>query len=230
VSVPVPVILYDNDFTVYSENLKRFGIETGTGHGFVQDGVLRAILYGKVYGDGIVSDCIFEWGLTDSYGNETPVQEVAGDADGENYNYVLSNLTLPAEDKLLPSTIYHFRAKGIHPVEGTLYGEDSYFVTPGAIFPTATLSRVGSIKHVYDRTTAGIPPKFYMEVNLGGLAPEYLDEYGITDTPNRPSVNQPRISHINPPDAIVPPRPTTDYPSRPIIEDDSDGLKPNDII
>jgi len=230
VSVPVPVILYDNDFTVYSENLKRFGIKTVTGYGFVQDGVLRAILHGRVYGDGIVSDCIFEWGLTDSYGNETPVQEVAGDANGENYNYVLSNLTLPAEDKLLPSTIYHFRAKGIHPVEGTLYGEDSYFVTPGAIFPTATLSRVGSIKHVYDRTTAGIPPKFYMEVNLGGLAPEYLDEYGITDTPNRPSVNQPRISHINPPDAIVPPRPTTDYPSRPIIEDDSDGLKPNDII
>ena len=102
----------------------------------------------------------------------------------------------------------------------------------GNIFnlPSATLSRVGSIKHIYDRTTAGIPPKFYMEVNLGGLAPEYLDEYGITDTPNRPSVNQPRISHINPPDAIVPPRPTTDYPSRPIIEDDSDGLKPNDII
>ena len=214
VSVPVPVILYDNDFTVYSENLKRFGIKTVTGYGFVQDGVLSAILHGRVYGDGIVSDCIFEWGLTDSYGNETPVQEVAGDADGENYNYVLSNLTLPAEDKLLPSTIYHFRAKGIHPVEGTLYGEDSYFVTPGAIFPTATLSRVGSIKHVYDRTTAGIPPKFYMEVNLGGLAPEYMDAF--TDQPITYVINRPPAGGaINGgrPDPVYPPDDSyNDYP------------------
>ena len=125
---------------------------------------------------------------------------------------------------------YYYRAVAVDSAGRKAYGGIRTILGAVVSFPTSTLSRVGSIKHVYDRTTAGIPPKFYMEVNLGGLAPEYLDEYGITDTPNRPSVNQPRISHINPPDAIVPPRPTTDYPSRPIIEDDSDGLKPNDII
>lgn len=166
-------------YTLYSENINRFGIDTISGIGYTTDGVLRAAMTGKVYGDGTPADCSFEWGKTDSYGHETITQSISGSASGVSYGYGISNNTLPSDEQLKPATLYHFRAKGVHPTEGTFYGEDATFYMPGAILPTATISRVGSIKHVYDRTQAGIPPKFYMEVNLGGLAPEYMEAFNL---------------------------------------------------
>ncbi len=101
---------------------------------------------------------------------------------------------------------YYYRAVAVDSAGRKAYGAIRTIVGAIVTLPTATISRVGSIKHVYDRTQAGIPPKFYMEVNLGGLAPEYMDAF--TDQPITYIVNRPGAGR-----AINGGRPDPVYPS-----------------
>jgi hypothetical protein len=145
----------------------------------------------------------FEYGrgaLTSTTGSDTGLNyATTGDLDTEN---TPSGYT------------YYYRAVAEDSAGRKAYGGIRTIL--GNIFnlPSATLSRVGSIKHVYDRTTAGIPPKFYMEVNLGGLAPEYMDAF--TDQPITYVINRPPAGGaINGgrPDPVYPPDDSyNDYP------------------
>lgn len=78
-----------------------------------------------------------------------------------------------------PGYTYSYRAVAVDSMGRKAYGAIRTITGSIVTLPTATISRVGSIKHVYDRTQAGIPPKFYMEVNLGGLAPEYMEAFNL---------------------------------------------------
>lgn len=109
---------------------------------------------------------------------------------------------------------YYYRAVAVDSSGRKAYGAIRTITGSIVTLPTATISRVGSIKHVYDRTQAGIPPKFYMEVNLGGLAPEYMDAF--TDQPITYVINRPPAGGaINGgrPDPVYPPDDSyNDYP------------------
>ena len=77
-------------------------------------------------------DVSFEWGLTESYGNETTAQPMtlAG-----TFSAPLSSLT--------PGTTYHFRAKAVG--NGTAYGQDLTFTT--STTPPAVTTRPGQRHH-----------------------------------------------------------------------------------
>jgi len=66
---------------------------------------------------GMLCDCAFEWGLTTSYGNITPVQTKAA---GEHFSQLLTGLQ--------PDTSYHFIALAAN-VFGLGHGVDRIFRT-----------------------------------------------------------------------------------------------------
>ena len=87
-------------------------------------GLAEATINGFLEDDGgLFCDCAFEWGLTESYGNNTPVQ---GKAAGEYFPQLITGLE--------PDTMYHFRAVASN-VFGLSYGIDRAFRTPGTITP-----------------------------------------------------------------------------------------------
>jgi len=81
-------------------------------------GLIEATINGFLEDDGgMLCSCAFEWGLTDSYGKVTPIQDkTAGD-------YFSEPLT-----GLIPDTIYHFRAIAYN-VFGLSRGSDRAFRT-----------------------------------------------------------------------------------------------------
>jgi len=84
-------------------------------------GTTSATLNGDLTDLGTASsvDVSFEWGLTDSYGQETPVQVLSG---SDTFSAAISGLA--------PGTTYHFRAKAVG--HGTAYGIDRTFATTTA--------------------------------------------------------------------------------------------------
>jgi len=66
---------------------------------------------------GMLCDCAFEWGLTESYGRITPVQSKTA---GEYFSELLTGLE--------PDTLYHFRAIAYN-VFGISRGSDRVFRT-----------------------------------------------------------------------------------------------------
>ena len=93
-----------------------------------------AILNGSLddLGTSADVDTFFEWGLTTAYGNET-----AATADMND----VGNFTV-AIDGLLPSTTYHYRAKGV----GSLaYGADMTFVTETVLVSIAVTPEDSSV-------------------------------------------------------------------------------------
>ena len=81
-------------------------------------GLTEATINGFLADDGgILCDCAFEWGLTESYGNTTPVQTKTA---GEHFSQVLTGLE--------SDTIYHFRALASN-VFGLSHGIDRAFRT-----------------------------------------------------------------------------------------------------
>jgi len=78
----------------------------------------EAIINGLLEDDGgMLCDCAFEWGLTESYGKITPVQSKTA---GEYFSDSLTGL--------IPDTIYHFRAIAYN-VFGLSRGSDRAFKT-----------------------------------------------------------------------------------------------------
>ena len=72
---------------------------------------------------GLLCDCAFEWGLTESYGNITPVQ---GKTAGEYFSQLITGLE--------PGTVYHFRAVASN-VFGLSHGIDRAFRTLSTVAP-----------------------------------------------------------------------------------------------
>jgi len=87
------------------------GLAEATINGFLEDG------------GGMVCEVDFEWGLTESYGNITPVQTKTA---GERFSQVLAGLE--------PDTIYHFRALASN-VFGLSHGADRVFRTLSTMTP-----------------------------------------------------------------------------------------------
>ena len=89
----------------------QIGLIEATVNGFLEDG------------GGFVCDCAFEWGLTESYGNITPVQTKTS---GDHFSQVLTGLE--------PDTIYHYRALASN-VFGLSHGIDRAFRTLSPMSP-----------------------------------------------------------------------------------------------
>jgi PKD repeat protein len=80
-----------------------------------------AVIHGLYNANGYQAVKVLEWGLTNSYGNDTSAQT------GGYYNSTMqASLT-----GLLPNTTYHFRAY-ITYGGGNVYGNDHTFTTPGS--------------------------------------------------------------------------------------------------
>lgn len=87
-------------------------------------GFTEATINGFLEDDGgFLCDCAFEWGLTESYGNITPVQTKTA---GEHFSQVLTGLE--------PDTVYHFRALASN-VFGLSHGIDRVFRTLSTMPP-----------------------------------------------------------------------------------------------
>ncbi len=87
-------------------------------------GLTEATINGSLEDDGgMLCGCGFEWGLTESYGNITPVQTKTA---GQHFSEVLTGLE--------PDTIYHFRALASN-VFGLSYGIDRAFRTLSTMPP-----------------------------------------------------------------------------------------------
>ena len=82
-----------------------------------------ARLHGRVNPAGELSEGFFQWGLTTSYGNTTPLQSLG---DGTDLVSIMADLP-----GLLASTTYHFRAVGQN-VNGFGFGADEVFTTEGS--------------------------------------------------------------------------------------------------
>jgi uncharacterized repeat protein (TIGR01451 family) len=83
-----------------------------------------ATLNGTVNPNGAETEVVFEWGEDDTYGNEvTATQSPLTGVTEQAVNAGLSELT--------PGRSYHFRVKATNS-EGTTYGVDESFNTPGA--------------------------------------------------------------------------------------------------
>ena len=81
-------------------------------------GLIEATINGFLEDDGgMLCSCAFEWGLTDSYGKVTPVQDKTA---GDHFSEPLTGL--------IPDTIYHFRAIAYN-VFGLSRGSDRAFRT-----------------------------------------------------------------------------------------------------
>lgn len=72
---------------------------------------------------GLFCDCAFEWGLTEGYGNITPVQDKVV---GEYFSQIITGLE--------PDTIYHFRAVASN-VFGLSHGIGRTFRTSTTVTP-----------------------------------------------------------------------------------------------
>jgi len=84
----------------------------------------EAIINGFLEDDGgMLCSCAFEWGLTDSYGKVTPIQDKTA---GGHFSQVLTDLE--------PDTIYHFRAIASN-VFGLSHGMDKAFRTLNSMPP-----------------------------------------------------------------------------------------------
>lgn len=87
-------------------------------------GLTEATINGFLEDDGgMLCDSAFEWGLTEGYGNVTPVQTKTA---GEHFSQVLTGLE--------PDTIYHFRAIASN-VFGVSRGSDRAFRTANGMQP-----------------------------------------------------------------------------------------------
>ena len=88
-------------------------------------GLLEATINGLLEDDGgFTCDCAFEWGLTEDYGNVTPLQSKAARQD---FSQVLIGLE--------PDTIYHFKAIASN-VFGLSRGADRALKTLSAMLPS----------------------------------------------------------------------------------------------
>lgn len=96
---------------VATEPATEVGLTGATINGFLEDG------------GGLVCDCRFEWGPTDSYGRITAVQTKT---TGERFSQALIGLE--------PDTVYHFRAIASN-IFGVSYGIDRVFKTLGQALP-----------------------------------------------------------------------------------------------
>jgi len=72
---------------------------------------------------GLFCDCTFEWGLTESYGNMTPMQSKVA---GEYFSQLIAGLE--------PDTTYHFRAVAFNAF-GLSHGIDRVFRTSSTTTP-----------------------------------------------------------------------------------------------
>ena len=87
-------------------------------------GLTEANIHGLLEDDGgMLCDCAFEWGLTDSYGNITPIQSKTA---GEYFSERITALE--------PDTLYHFRAIAYN-VFGLTRGTDRVFRTGNTLLP-----------------------------------------------------------------------------------------------
>ena len=87
-------------------------------------GLTEATINGFLEDDGgMLCDCAFEWGLTESYGEITPVQSKTA---GEYFSQLITGLEA--------DTIYHFRAIAYN-VFGISRGSDRTFRTLNAVPP-----------------------------------------------------------------------------------------------
>ncbi len=87
-------------------------------------GLVEATINGFLAEDGgMLSNCSFEWGLTESYGKITPLQSTT---EGERFSQPLTGLE--------PDTLYHFRARASNAF-GFSNGSDRAFRTLGTMTP-----------------------------------------------------------------------------------------------
>jgi len=87
-------------------------------------GLMEATINGLLEEDGgFICDCAFEWGLTEGYGEVTPMQSKTA---GDNFSQFITGLE--------PDTLYHFRAIAYN-VFGLSRGADRAFRTLNTVIP-----------------------------------------------------------------------------------------------
>jgi len=87
--------------------------------------LIEATINGFLEDDGgLLCNCAFEWGLTESYGKVTSIQNKTA---GEHFSQILTGLE--------PDTIYHFRALASN-VFGLSHGMDRAFRTLSTMPPS----------------------------------------------------------------------------------------------
>ncbi|RYZ19383.1 MAG: hypothetical protein EOO16_20095, partial [Chitinophagaceae bacterium] len=108
-----------------SSNTQILNVSTAptaiTGVATVTDGSFLVLLNGKVSANGEGTDILFEWGLTNSYGN-TAGADQGTSTTGNNVD-ITSTIT-----GLDPNVTYHFRVKAVNS-GGVSYGSDASFVS-----------------------------------------------------------------------------------------------------
>ena len=87
-------------------------------------GLIEATINGLLEEDGgFICDCAFEWGLNESYGRVTPLQNKTA---GDDFSQLITGLE--------PDTLYHFRAIAYN-VFGLSRGADRAFRTQNTVIP-----------------------------------------------------------------------------------------------
>lgn len=123
-----------------------------------------ATLTGSLNPSGVQAYYYFEWGPTNSYGNDQPMQP--GTSAGSGGEAVAATTELTG---LRPNTVYHYRLVGTDTF-GTTRGEDRQFTTSGP--PRITKEPTSGLGHEAATINAKVDPD--------ALASEYHFEYGKT--------------------------------------------------
>jgi hypothetical protein len=150
----------------------------------------EATLHGEVNPNGVpLSECAFEWGTTEGYGETAPCESPDAAGVGEGSAFVPVHARISG---LSPGTTYHFRltaANANNQLGEKLEGEDEQLLTLGPSVTAGTASAIGP-------TTA----KISGEVNPRGKATSFEVQY-VTQSRFEASGYAEALS------APVPPRP-----------------------
>lgn len=127
-----------------------------------------ARLNGRVDPKGFPTSAYFEYGLTTGYGINTPPQDMGFDTNFSPFSEDIIGLS--------GSTTYHFRAVGVN-ANGTVFGEDKTFTTPGGgggsipvPFVYWTLEEAGLADRIDSIQGVALSDSFYMTGNVTDAA------------------------------------------------------------
>jgi uncharacterized protein (TIGR02145 family) len=141
------------------------------------------VLNGSVNPNGLSSTIIFEYGLTNSYGNSRSAQQ--SPLVGNVTVNVNSNL-----DSLIPNSIYHFRVKASN-TNGISYGSDLFFTTLGQV-PTVTTNGEQNLGAT-NVTLQGLVNPNYLNTSVVfeyGTSASYGYVVNANESPLKGSINQ----------------------------------------
>lgn len=170
----------------------------------------EATLNGTVDPDGLLTECEFEWGLTNEYGETVPCAESAAEI-GTGTSPVPVHADISG---LHPGTVYHFRLVATNP-NGPIFAKDKTLQTLGPVVSKTWVEDV-----IYKEA------KLKAEIDPEGAETTYHFEYGTTEaygseTPESIAGSDSSVHEVTA--AIAGLAPGTDYHFR-VIATSADGV------